>query len=235
MRAMILGAGRGTRLGELGKRVPKILVDVGGCPLLERQLSYLAREGVSRVVVNAHHLSESVVEFAAAYTGPVDLHVAVEPQLLGTAGGVRAVLEHLGEDPFLVLYCDVVVDAPLKPIADEHRASGAVATVTVYETSEIEGKGTVEVDEDGRVVRFREKDPSVRPPALVNAGVYVVEPELLAAWPPGRELDFGHDVFPAALAAGQRLQASRLPRPVIDMGTPEGLAEARRRAAAGDP
>jgi mannose-1-phosphate guanylyltransferase len=232
--AMILGAGRGTRLGELGRRVPKILVDVGGSPLLERQLSYLAREGVSHVVVNAHHLSESVVEFAAAYTGPIDVHVAVEPQLLGTAGGVRAVLQRLGEEPFLVLYGDVVVDAPLRPVVDEHRSSGAVATVTVYETSAIEGKGTVEVGDDGRVVRFLEKDPSVRPPALVNAGLYVVEPALLAAWPAGRELDFGHDVFPGALRRGQRLQAARLARPVIDMGTPEGLAEARRRAAASE-
>ena len=234
MNAMVLGAGRGTRLGELGKRVPKILVDVGGRPLLERQLAYLAREGVRRVVVNAHHLSESVVGFAAAYRGPVEVTVKVEPELLGTAGGVRNALDELGGDPFFVLYGDVVVDAPLAPILAEHRASGAVATVTVYETSEIEGKGTVETTADGRIVRFLEKDPAVRPPALVNAGLYVVEPALLAGRPRGIACDFGHDVFPDALQRGQRLQAARLPRPVIDMGTPAGLAEACRQAL-GEP
>jgi len=229
---MILGAGRGTRLGELGTRVPKILVDVGGRPLLQRQLCYLAREGVTRVVVNAHHLSESVVDFAAAYSGPVAVEVIEERELLGTAGGVRNALHLLGPHAFYVLYGDVVVDAPLRPVLDEHRRSGAAATVTVYETDEIEGKGTVEVDDDGRVLGFHEKSPDVRPPALVNAGIYVVEANLLERWPQGSELDFGHDVFPDALRRGERLQAARLPEAVIDVGTPAGLDEARRRAGA---
>src|ERR1035441_6413429 len=104
---MLLGAGRGTRLGALGLTVPKILVDVGGEPLLARQLRYLAREGAERVVVNAHHLADQVEAFAAQHTGPPELVVVREDELLGTAGGVRNALPELGTEPFVVLYGDV--------------------------------------------------------------------------------------------------------------------------------
>src|SRR2546423_12596170 len=87
---MILGAGRGTRLAQLDLGVPKILVDIDGEPLLARQLRYLDRQGVRRVVVNAHHLSGQVEAFAAGqHRGSPELVVVVEPTLLGTAGGGR--------------------------------------------------------------------------------------------------------------------------------------------------
>jgi NDP-sugar pyrophosphorylase family protein len=227
---MVLGAGRGTRLGELGRRVPKVLVEVSGVPLLERQVAYLASHGVRRVVVNAHHLGEAVAAWARGYRGPAapaEVVVVQEPELLGTAGGVRNALGELGEDPFYVLYGDVVVDHPLAELAATHGTAPAAATVAVYETDDVEGKGTVETDADGWVLAFREKQPGIPIPALVNAGLYLVEPELIASLEPGAELDFGHDVFPAALRRGERIRAHRLPVPVIDVGTPEGLARAR--------
>jgi NDP-sugar pyrophosphorylase family protein len=228
---MVLGAGRGTRLASMGLTVPKVLVDIGDVPLLGRQVDYLGRHGVGRVVVNAHHLADAIEDFARQYRGAVEVVVVREAHLLGTAGGVRNALGELGDGPFFVLYGDVVVDEPLGPIAEAHAASGAAATVTVYETDDVEGKGTVVVDAHDRVTRFAEKEPDTPVPALVNAGLYVIEPRLLAGLEPGVEADFGHDVFPAALAAGERLMVHRLAEPVIDVGTPEGLALARARAA----
>jgi NDP-sugar pyrophosphorylase family protein len=225
---MVLGAGRATRLAPLGLSVPKVLVDVRGRPLLERQLDYLARERIERVVVNAHHLAETIVSFARAYTGPIDLTVITEPQLLGTAGGVRNALGRLGEEPFFVLYGDVLIDEPLAPIVAAHGRRRAAATVTVYETDDVEGKGTVIADADGRVVAFAEKPARASTPALVNAGLYLLDPSFLRDLPPGVELDFGHDVFPGALTRGAQILAHRLAHPVIDVGTPEGLALARR-------
>ena len=96
-----------------------------------------------------------------------------------------------------MLYGDVVVDQPLAPMVADHRRARAAATVAVYESRLVDGKGTVAVDGDGWITRFVEKDPSVRPPALINAGLYVLEPGLLADLPRGEELDFGYDVFPA--------------------------------------
>lgn len=230
---MVLGAGRGTRLASMGLRVPKVLVEVSGKPLLQRQIEYVGRQGVKRVVINAHHLSEAIEDFARDYTGPVELTVIREPALLGTAGGVRNALDRLGPAPFYVLYGDVLVDEPLDAVAETHERSGAAATVTVYETLDVEGKGTVLVEADGRVTGFAEKqDVSTARPALVNAGLYLLDPAFVTGLAPGVECDFGHDVFPAALASRTPMHAHRLARPVIDVGTPAGLELARRQAAA---
>ena len=121
---MVLAAGRGTRLDALGLGVPKPLVEIGGEPLLARQLRYLETNGVKRMIVNAHHLSGAIEQFAAEYrsSSATDLIVVVEPELLGTAGGVRNALALLGEAAFLVLYGDVLIDAPLEPLMATHRA-----------------------------------------------------------------------------------------------------------------
>ncbi len=131
---MILAAGRGTRLGSMGLTMPKVLVEVGGQPLLQSQIDYLAREGIERVVVNAHHRAEEIERFVDRYEGSLKLILIKEEKLLGTAGGVRNALDALGPAAFFVLYGDVVIDEPLAPIAAAHRRRAAAATVTVYES-----------------------------------------------------------------------------------------------------
>lgn len=224
---MILAAGQGTRLGALGRSIAKVLVPVGSKPLLERHLEYLAREGFTRVVVNAHHLADQIVSFVDGYRGPLAVSVVVEEAMLGTAGGVRNALEVIGDGSVLVLYGDVLIDEPLAPLWNLHRRSEAIATLLVHEEPSAEGKGVVRIDADGRVTGFEEKTHTGPGPALVNSGVYAIEPELLTAVPAGRPWDFGHDLFPAALARGARIFGYRSATRIIDIGTPEGLARAR--------
>ena len=227
MNGMILAAGLGTRLGAVGRAEPKALLDIGGKPLLERHLEFLQRQGVERVVINAHHLARQVEAFVEAYEGGLEVVCLVEEHLLGTAGGVRNALPHLEPGPFFVLYGDVLIDEPLGPLLELHRERKAVATIGVYTADSAEGKGVVEIEADGRVTRFLEKSWGEAGPVLINAGVYVVESELVAPLSPGPVYDFGHDVFPAAVAAGVSVYAGRLRSPVVDIGTPEGLAHAR--------
>jgi NDP-sugar pyrophosphorylase family protein len=230
MNAMILAAGHGTRLGELGRTVPKVLVDVGGEPLLARQIRYLKDSGIARIVINAHHLAEQVESFVAEHPLAADIDVVVEPHLLGTAGGVRNALPHLGEQTFVVLYGDVITDEPVSLVSETHQETKGVATVTVYRTGEVDGKGTVEITPDGTVSTFHEKaDTHVDGHAYVNAGLYIVEPSLLWDLPISVALDFGHDVFPAALAQRQTIAAHILATPVMDMGTPSMLQAARSK------
>ena len=221
---MILAAGLGTRLGALGAATPKILIDVGGRPLLERHLEYLSDAQVARVVINVHHHAEQIEEVAAGYAGAPELLCVREERLLGTAGGVRNALAQLQPGPFVVLYGDILVQEPIHEMLELHRSSQALVTLAVHESESAEGKGTVEVDRQGRVKRFAEKEGKVgRGPALINSGIYVLETEAVKDIRVGTFSDFGHDVFPALLGEGARLAAFRLAKPVIDIGTPEGL------------
>ncbi len=225
--AMVLAAGRGTRLGRLGEQVAKALVEIDGRPLLAQQLDYLAGQGMKRVVVNASHLAEQLEEFASRYRGPIELEIVVEDEPLGTAGGVVNALPRLSGEPLLVLYGDVVVREDLRPMSDQHERERPAATLAVYQDEGVEDKGIVET-EGSRVIGFVEKDPDVTS-GLVNGGIYVVDPAWLEDYSGRLPLDFGHDVFPDALANGEDLRAYALADPVLDIGTPPDLAKARER------
>jgi NDP-sugar pyrophosphorylase family protein len=230
MNAMLLAAGRGTRLRSVEPDVPKVLVEIAGEPLLARQLRYLESQRISRVVVNAHHMADQVLAFAREYRGSLDLVVVVERELLGTAGGVRNALSRLGGDPFIVLYGDVLTDESLARILAMHGQRDAVATLAVYESTETDGKGTIEVDGSDLVTGFNEKSGTAPgDAALINAGIYVIQPSFARQIPEGVPSDFGHDVFPAALARGERLAIHRLSAPVLDVGLPATLELARQR------
>jgi mannose-1-phosphate guanylyltransferase len=229
---MILAAGRGTRLGALGRVVPKVLVDVGGEPLLARHLRQLEAQGVRRVVVNGHHLVERLRAWVAGYAGPLELVCVEEPELLGTAGGVRHALEHLLPGPFLVVYGDILLDEPLAALVAAHERHRAAATIAVHAADDVEGKGVVELDEDDRVTRFVEKpEAAMDGPAWINSGVYLLEASFVSGLPLGVELDFGREVLPDAVARGEHVRAARLERPVLDLGTPGALALARQLAS----
>jgi mannose-1-phosphate guanylyltransferase len=229
--AMVLAAGRGTRLGEISKATPKVLVPVAGQPVLGRQIRYLKDSGVERIVVNAHHLASQIERFVATHDYAEDIEVVLEQELLGTAGGVINALPLLGEDDFLVLYGDVLVDEPIERMRATHAQLGGACTIAVYRTDDVLGKGTVEVDEgNDAVVGFREKAVSrIEGEAYVNAGVYLMRPAFLSELPVGVPLDFGHDVFPRALARKEGMFVHLLEEPVIDMGTPAALDLARLR------
>jgi NDP-sugar pyrophosphorylase family protein len=229
---MILAAGRGTRLATLGLAVPKALVDIGGEPLLARQIRYLATQGMRLIVVNAHHRAEQIVAFVDGFRSPATVRVVVEDELLGTAGGVRNGLSLLGRGPIVVLYGDVLVGDSLAPILDRHARMRADATLTVYESTDTAGKGIVSVVEDGLVTAFAEKSAyAPEQPSLVNAGLYVLERSLIHDLVlPGAVSDFGHDVFPAAVLDHRRLVTYRLSKPVLDIGTPQALDRALQLA-----
>jgi len=230
---MILAAGRGTRLGDEGKRRAKALVDIGGDPLLAHQLHYLGSQGVERVVINASHLAEQVEEFAGRHADPPQLEVVLEAEALGTAGGVINALPSFLPGSILVLYGDVIATEDLGPMASVHQQGHPVATLAVYHSDAAQAKGVVELS-DSTVTAFHEKDPG-RSSGWVNAGIYLVEPEWLRGFTLDGPLDFGFDLFPAALEGGQELRAHRLEQAVLDIGTPADLALARERGLPQSP
>lgn len=132
---MVLAAGRGARLGELGLRTPKALVPVGGVPLLETTLRRLSAAGFDEVVVNVHHLADRIESFVAARGGARGfglrrLEFSREETLLDTGGGLQRAAPFLaGDEPFLVHNVDVLSDLDLAALWRDHASCRALASL----------------------------------------------------------------------------------------------------------
>ena len=222
MKAMILAAGEGTRLRPLTLTLPKPMVPVVHTPLLVRTVELLRRQGVEQLAVNLYHKPEAIRAHFGDY-----LTYSEETQLLGTAGGVKQLAGFL-DTTFAVLYGDNLYDFSLEPLLAFHRAHNALATIATFETPNPTACGLVVTDPAGRVTRFQEK------PRLdevfthtANAGVYILEPEVLDHIPAGAACDFGRDIFPTLLErAPGRIFALPLGGYLRDTGTPENYRQA---------
>jgi NDP-sugar pyrophosphorylase family protein len=227
MKALILAAGAGTRLRPLTDDCPKPMLPVGGRPLLEWTLHWLRRYGVSEVALNLHHLPEVVREGLGdgAALG-MRLHYSYEPELRGTAGSVHG-FPGFFDEPFVVVYGDLLLDIDLGDLIGFHRACRAVMTLALKRTDTPQSQGMIETDRFGRVLRFEEKPARWDGENTANAGVYICQPEVARRVPPGVS-DFGHDIIPALLRAGEPVFARPLHGYLIDIGTPGAYAQAQR-------
>jgi len=216
-KAMLLAAGSATRLGSLAQAVPKPMLEVGGRPLIEHTVRQLARYGVEDIVINLHQLGGVVTRhFGDGSRFGVRIHYSEEETLLGTAGGVKKAAPLLDET-FLLVYGDNLTTCRFDALVDFHRAHRGLATIALFWRDDVSAHSAVERREDGRIVRFVEKPrPEEAPSHWISAGVIVFEPRIMAFIPPDRPADFGFDVFPTVLRAGEPIFG-------YEMGSDEGL------------
>ncbi|HLQ32081.1 MAG TPA: nucleotidyltransferase family protein [Chloroflexota bacterium] len=234
MKALILAAGEGTRLGALTRGRPKPMLPVGGRPLLEHQLDLLRHHGIIEVAINLHYKPQSIVEYLGDGSRfGVSITYSSETRLLGSAGAAKR-LGWFFRDSFLVMYGDLLTDLDLSLLMERHRTSSGLATLALCSPDDPTRCGMVEVSAEGRVREFIEKPTAeVVQGHLANAGIYVLEPEVLTYIPPDRPWDFGYDVFPSMLALGLPLFAYQVPGYVLDIGTPDRYAQAEVDLSAG--
>ena len=156
MRAMILGAGLGTRLRPLSDLRPKPAVPVRGLPLIAYPLALLARHGVSEVVINVHHKPAALIDAAERHAPPgLRVRFSHEESLLGTGGGIRRAAAFLREsDPCLVLAGDMLLDVDLGALIGEHRRQGSAWTLLLRDDPRGASFGTIGVDATGRIRRI---------------------------------------------------------------------------------
>lgn len=202
---MILAGGLSTRLYPLTKDVPKPLVPVAGVPNAAHLLRYLKSYGFDEIAINLHYLADSIVEtLGDGSRWGVALEYSYEPELLGSAGGVKKMQSFFGDEPFVVIGCDEVTDLRLDRLFAFHRDAGAVATIGLVECDEVEQYGVVVTDARGKIIGFQEKPPKgTERSKLANTGVYAFSPAIFDRIPAGRFYDFGKQVFPALQGAGE--------------------------------
>jgi mannose-1-phosphate guanylyltransferase/phosphomannomutase len=225
---MVLAAGEGTRLRPLTLTCPKPMVPVANVPLLVRTLELLRDQGIDEIAVNLHHRADVIAAALGDGSGlGVRLTYSPETELMGTAGGVKR-LERFLDTPFVVLYGDNLYDFPLAPLIDLHRTCGALATIATFTAENPSACGLIETEDAQRVTRFVEKPPPEQVfTDQANAGVYILEPDVLAQIPADTVWDFGRDVFPRLLErAPGRIVAQPLGGYLRDTGTPENYRQA---------
>jgi mannose-1-phosphate guanylyltransferase len=197
MRAMVLAAGLGTRLRPLTYEITKPMVPVLDRPVMAHILDLLEHHGFERVVANLHYFPDSI----RAYFGEQGiLSYAYEPELLGTAGGVRGCAEFFGDEPFLVISGDALTDIDLTALMERHREAGGIATLTVKQVPDTREYGVVLHDRAGRITGFQEKpQPEEALSDLGNCGIYVFDPAIFDHFPERPFADWAQDIFPALL------------------------------------
>jgi len=224
MKAIILAAGMGKRLGDLVKDKPKPMIEVGGKPVLEHNIEALVKYGIREIYINLYYRPEVIVDyFGKGDKFGVKIFYSYEENLLGTAGGVKKIASNFNEG-FLVIYGDSMREVDFENFIKEHETSKCKSTIGLYETENIQGCGIVEVDDRNIVTTFLEKPEKYKGTSnYANGGVYFIEPELLKNIPANQVCDFSRDLFPSLLSLGEKINTVLFNSPVLDIGTPKDL------------
>ncbi len=234
MKAMILAAGKGTRVRPITYEIPKPMIPLVRKPVMEYIVEHLVSHGVDQLVVNLSHLPGSIEDYfrdgdrwgcSIAYSHEGKL---VDGRFVGTAlgsaGGLKKIQDFSGffDDTFLVVCGDAVTDFDVGKVLEFHRSRGALATIVLKEVplSDVHKYGVVELDESGRILKFQEKPkPEEAASTMINTGIYMFEPEVLDHIPSGVEYDIGGQLFPALAAMSAPFYGLSLPFQWVDIGS----------------
>lgn len=233
MKAVILAAGRGTRIRPLSESVPKPMIPVINRPVMELMIDLLRQHGFDQIIVSTSYLSKEIehyfrdgsrfgVQIAYSFEGyhadgrPV-------PDGLGAAGGLKKIQDQsrFFDDTFAVVCGDVIVDVDLTRALEFHRHKRAIATMLLKDVprEEVSRYGMVETAADDRVIAFQEKpSPDEARSTTVNAGIYLFEPKALDFIPSGQRFDIAYEFFPRLVEFEAALYGLPLPFTWIDIG-----------------
>jgi len=200
MKAVILAAGKGTRLGDLTREIPKPLLRVHGKPILQHNIELCRKHKVTELYVNTHHHAEKIVEcFGDGSRFGVSISYSYEPELLGTSGALRSFQENLSREPFFVIYADNYSNYDLNVLTKKFNSVNSIGVVAFHHREDVQSSGVAEFDEYHRITRFIEKPkPGETESHWVNAGMYYLSPRIFEFIPLGFS-DFGQHIFPKIL------------------------------------
>ncbi len=235
MKAMILAAGKGTRVRPLTYDLPKPMIPILGKPVMAYLVEHLAKYGVTEIMVNVSYLHEKIEEYFGeghqfgvqigySFEGYTNDQGEVVPQPIGSAGGLKKIQEFGGffDETTIVLCGDALIDLDLKSALFEHRRKGALASVITREVpwDKVSSYGVVVSDADGRITEFQEKPAQEQAKSnFISTGIYLFEPEVIDLIPADRPFDIGSELFPLLAEKGLPFFAQQRAFNWIDIGT----------------
>lgn len=233
MKAMILAAGKGTRVRPITHTIPKPLIPILQKPVMEFLLELLRKHGFDEIMVNVSHLAEEIesyfrdgqrfgVQIAYSFEGKI-VDGDLVGEALGSAGGLKRIQEFnpFFDDTFIVLCGDALIDLDLTAAIKWHKQKGAIATIVTKSVPKevVSSYGVVVTDEEGRIQTFQEK-PSVEEALStnINTGIYIFEPEIINYIPPNQKYDIGGELFPKLVEKGAPFYAVNMDFEWVDIG-----------------
>jgi mannose-1-phosphate guanylyltransferase len=250
MKAMILAAGKGTRVQPITYTIPKPLIPILHKPVMEFLVDLLKQHDFTEIMVNVSHLAKEIesyfhdgqrfgVQIAYSFEGTIREDGELEGQALGSAGGMRRIQDFYPffDDTFVVLCGDALIDLDLTAAVKWHREKGSLATIVTKSVprTEVSSYGVVVTDADGKVQAFQEK-PTVEEALStnINTGIYIFEPEVLNYIPSGQEYDIGGDLFPKLVEMGAPFYAIPMDFQWVDIGKVPDYWQAIRSVLMGE-
>jgi mannose-1-phosphate guanylyltransferase len=249
MKAMILAAGKGTRVRPITHTTPKPMIPILQKPVMEFLLELLKEHGFDQIMVNVSHLAEEIenyfrdgqrfgVHIAYSFEGRIEDGELIG-DAMGSAGGIKRIqdFQPFFDDTFIVLCGDALIDLDLTEAVRRHKAKGAMASLITKRVPRelVSSYGVVVTDDDGRVLSFQEK-PDIDEAAsdMINTGIYIFEPQVLDFIPSGEPFDIGSDLFPRLVAAGAAFYALPMEFEWVDIGKVPDYWQAIRSVLQGE-
>jgi len=227
MIAMVLCAGRGTRLGEFTENTPKVLLPISGVPVVVYALNRLRSCGVTDLGINLHHLGPQIQDYLGDGAGfGVHINYTFERHLLGTAGGLKNARRFL-RNTFIVTFGDTLTNFNLQPMLEFHKTKKASVSIALAYSIDNRDHGLVSLNESGSIQEFIEKPPH-NTAGFYSAGTFIFETAIFNYIPDG-VCDLGFDIFPKIIKLEMPIYGYILNQEchVIDIGTPEGYERAK--------
>ena len=228
MKALILAAGRGSRLGKLTDNLPKPLVEVKGTPVISYLINKLINLNVTEIFINMHYKHELLEKFILDSSYKVKLNLIYEPTLLGTAGTLKSLINQLSTEDFIVMHADNYFQDDLKALKQQHLATNSdyLITLGTFLVTSPEKFGTVALTYDNTVIKFFEKKQN-SPSKIANSAIYFMKPGVKAEIDKLNEYenDISLHLIPKLLG---KIKAFELTGYFYDIGTPENLLLANK-------
>jgi NDP-sugar pyrophosphorylase family protein len=226
MQALILAGGLGTRLRSVVNDKPKPMAAVSDKPFIEYQIEFLKRYDVGYLILCVGYLYEQIQDyFGNGEKWGIRIDYSIEKELLGTAGALKQA-EPFIDGTFLVLNGDTYFDVSLQDLIKFHQRKNiehkSIGTLALTEIQDARNFGSVTIDADHKILRFEEKSERDEASKLINAGIYVLEPEILQHIPAAQKVSLEKETFPALLNQGHRLFGYETAGYFVDIGTPAG-------------
>jgi len=223
--AVILAGGLGVRIREMFPSIPKPMIEVCGSPFIEWVIRYLSTQGLTDFCISIGYKADVIEKYfeGRQYNG-LNLYCVKEESPQGTAGGfLLSAVKFRDKDYLLAANGDSLILADLSPAFEMVRENYYDAVIIGRKVKDRSCYGSLECDENGMLVQFREKEKGE---GLINAGIYIFSRSSLTNFPLKRPLSFEYDVFPFFLQKGMKIRVLKTKAAFIDIGTQESVREA---------